>query len=292
MPPAPPLGVPAAPGLPSTPSLSFSCLLSELVTQSGSRGSNCDLHVPAFELARGRGEVSTACTATTSDPPPRTPHRATVVMEYSVRDGQWRGAETWPGPQWTCRWGKSNSPALCCPPGAGWGCADGGTWAKASVLCAGAFLGDTSPQVSERGGEEACVTAGAQRALRDCNSHRARRPDVDRLIRVLHVLLSQFVQVVFVSLGTRAQLSAPLPAVLWVPSPGDGTRGPQSQQLGSCPGALSVNCPVTAAAAAASLCLLSGVGNAPGGGQWQRRAVKVTVLRNSLEARCRRKPQP
>lgn len=69
MPPAPPLGVPAAPGLPSTPSLSFSCLLSELVTQSGSRGSNCDLHVPAFELARGRGEVSTACTATTSDPP-------------------------------------------------------------------------------------------------------------------------------------------------------------------------------------------------------------------------------
>lgn len=178
------------------------------------------------------------------------------------------------------------------PPRAGWGCADGGTWAKASVLCAGAFLGDTSPQVSERGGEEACVTAGAQRALRDRNSHRARRPDVDRLIRVLHVLLSQFVQVVFVSLGTRAQLSAPLPAFPWVPNPGDGTRGPQSQQLGSCPGALSVNCPVTAAAAAASLCLLSGVGNAPGGGQWQRRAVKVTVLRNSLEARCRRKPQP
>lgn len=45
-------------------------------------------------------------------PPPRTPHRATVVMEYSVRDGQWRGAETWPGPQWTCLLPSAVPPGL------------------------------------------------------------------------------------------------------------------------------------------------------------------------------------
>lgn len=87
---------------------------------------------PSWSLSLGLAGVTATCmclhlsllaggvrSAPPAPPPPRTPHRATVVMEYSVRDGQWRGAETWPGPQWTCRWGKSNSPALCCPP-RGW----------------------------------------------------------------------------------------------------------------------------------------------------------------------------
>lgn len=75
------------------------------------------------------------------------------------------------------RLSKSNSPALCpFTPGlfgAVWGCLGClGLFTstasphlylvKESVLCAGAFLSDTSLQVSERSREDACVTSGTQ----------------------------------------------------------------------------------------------------------------------------------